>query len=474
MRLQVVSVVVTRRQGVGPHQDPALYFRAKALGARALVQVSEVLGVFAAMAEAHTVKTRQVGRGLGRCDDVVRRNRVLHVRQADRLDHGAEFFQFLDAVVDQLGDTRVEAFAEELFRHADTQAIQRTIEVGAEVRYGFVNAGGVLRVETGHALQQDGAVFGRASQRAGLVEAGGVGDHAPARNATVRRFQACEVGQGCRLSDRSASVGPRRGRQQAGGNGGGRTTRRTAGYVVKVPRVFDRAVVARFVGRTHGELVHVGLAQAYGAGSGQLGYHCGVVRCLEVVEHLRGAAGAYAQGAEQVLVSDRGAQQGTAFTVGATCVSGLGLLQGKVFGEGDKTVELRIELGDTRQQGLGQLFGRKLFIGESAGDLGQSQLMHAGAFPLLDDFRNQIEAVFDRWCDGLISLAMIAFSHDVGTQALAGFQWVGQRLDTGSVDGLHLINQPQNAVKGFGGAWNIGIIEAKTGQMCDFFHVGAV
>ena len=84
--------------------------------------------------------------------------------------------------------------------------------------------------------------------------------------------------------------------------------------------------------------------------------------------------------------------------------------------------------------------------------------MHAGSFPLLDDFRNQIKAVFDRWCDGLIGLAMISFSHDVCTQALAGFQWVGQRLYTGSVDGLHLINQPQNAVKGFGGAWNIGMI----------------
>jgi len=85
---------------------------------------------------------------------------VLHVRQADRLDHGTELLQLFDAVVDQLGDARVEAFAEELRRHADTQALQRTVEVGAEVRYGLVNAGGVLRVETGHALQQDGAIFG--------------------------------------------------------------------------------------------------------------------------------------------------------------------------------------------------------------------------------------------------------------------------------------------------------------------------
>jgi hypothetical protein len=111
------------------------------------------------------------------------------------------------------------------------------------------------------------------------------------------------------------------------------------------------------------------------------GDHGGVVRCFKVVEHLRAAAGADALGAEQVFVGNRRTKQGAALTIGPPCVSGFRLLERQVFGEADETVELRIELGDTRQQGFGQLFGRKLFIGESAGDLGQSQLMHCRLFP---------------------------------------------------------------------------------------------
>ena len=80
-------------------------------------------------------------------------------------------------------------------------------------------------------------------------------------------------------------------------------------------------------------------------------------------------------------MGDRRAKQGAVLTVGATCVGGLGLAQSQVLGEADEAVELRIELGDARQQGRGQLYGRKLFIGESAGDLGQSHVMHCRLFP---------------------------------------------------------------------------------------------
>ena len=68
---------------------------------------------------------------------------------------------------------------------------------------------------------------------------------------------------------------------------------------------------------------------------------------------------------------------------------------------------------------------------------------------------------------------MIGLGHDVRAQALAGFQWVGERLDTVGIDRLHFVDQPENAVQGRSDVWKIGIIEAKAGQMSDFFHVGA-
>lgn len=73
----------------------------------------------------------------------------------------------------------------------------------------------------------------------------------------------------------------------------------------------------------------------------------------------------------------------------------------------------------------------------------------------------------DRWCDGLVSVTTISLGDGVFAQALGGFQRVGQRFDASGVDRLHLIDQPENAVKCFGGTRDIGVIETQSGQMSD-------
>ena len=90
----VVGVVVAGRERVGADHDAPLDLGAEALAARALVHVEQVGRVGAAVAVAHAVEARQVRARLGRRDDVVRRQRVLGVRQAD-LD--ARAAQLLDA-----------------------------------------------------------------------------------------------------------------------------------------------------------------------------------------------------------------------------------------------------------------------------------------------------------------------------------------------------------------------------------------
>jgi len=152
LRLEVVRVVVAGRQGVGTDHNAALNFGAETFATGAFVQVGQVLRVFAAVAEAHAVETRQVGRSFRRRDHVVRRNGVLVVRQADFLDHGAQAFQRLDAVVHQFGDTRVETGAEVFLRHADAQAFERGIQAAAVVRDWLIDACGVLRIKASHAL----------------------------------------------------------------------------------------------------------------------------------------------------------------------------------------------------------------------------------------------------------------------------------------------------------------------------------
>ncbi|RMU46553.1 hypothetical protein ALP29_201406 [Pseudomonas syringae pv. avii] len=76
-----------------------------------------------------------------------------------------------------------------------------------------------------------------------------------------------------------------------------------------------------------------------------------------------------------------GTEQRPVFTGRTAGVCRLGLGEGQVFGEAGEAIEVRVKLRDTRPQNAGQLFGRKLFFGESASDLGQSHLVHAGAFP---------------------------------------------------------------------------------------------
>ena len=82
LRLAVVGVVVAGRERVRADHDAPLDLRAETLAARALVHLDEVFGAVGAVAVAHAVEARQVRAGLGRRDDVVRRQGVLGVRQA--------------------------------------------------------------------------------------------------------------------------------------------------------------------------------------------------------------------------------------------------------------------------------------------------------------------------------------------------------------------------------------------------------
>ena len=76
-----------------------------------------------------------------------------------------------------------------------------------------------------------------------------------------------------------------------------------------IPGVLHRAEEAGFVGGAHGELVHVGLAQADHAGGLELADHMRVVGRDEVRQHFRAAGGEPALGAENILVGDRHAGQ---------------------------------------------------------------------------------------------------------------------------------------------------------------------
>ena len=266
LRLEVIGVVVAVREHVGADQDAALHFGAEALRPALAVHVVQVAVFGGAMAVAHAVEARQVGTGLGRRDDVVGRHRQAGIGQAD-LDRGrAELAVFGQRGLDGGAHVGIHAVAEEFLGQADAQAGQRLVQVAGVVLGRALQRGRIARVEAGHGVQQQGAVLGRLGHRPALVEAGGEGDHAVARDHAIGRLEAGQAAQRRRLADRAAGIGAGRGRRQARRDRRRRAARGAAGHAGGIPGILHRAEKRGLVRRAHGELVHVELAQRHHAG----------------------------------------------------------------------------------------------------------------------------------------------------------------------------------------------------------------
>ena len=85
------------------------------------------------------------------------------------------------------------AFAEIFLRQADFHAFERFVQIAGVVFLAAFQAGGIALVEARHCIEQNRAVFGGLRHRTGLVETGGVGNHAKAGNRAVGRFNACDT-----------------------------------------------------------------------------------------------------------------------------------------------------------------------------------------------------------------------------------------------------------------------------------------
>ena len=117
------------------------------------------------------------------------------------------------------------------------------------------------------------------------------------------------AGEGRGFADRPAGVRGGRDRRDARGHGGGRAARTSARHRALVPGVEHVAVGAVLVGRAHGELVAVQLAERDHAGGAQLLHHGRVERAHVALEHPAGGGRGEIAGDEDVLVGDRDAGQ---------------------------------------------------------------------------------------------------------------------------------------------------------------------
>ena len=484
LRLKVVGVVIAVREDVGADQDAPFHFVAETLRARPGVHLGKIGEILRAVAVAYAVVAREVRARFRRRDHVVRGNRQLHVREADFDGLRAEPAVFGESVLDAAHHAAIATFAtfaEKFLRQADLQAGQGLFQVVRVILDRAVEARRVARVEPRHDIEQEGAILGRARDRAALVERRGVGDHAVARDDAVGRLDSRQVAHRRGLADRTAGVGAGGRRREKRGDGGGRSARGAAGNTSGIPGIARDAEIRGLGRRAHGELVHVRLAEDDRAGGVETLDHRGVVGADEIVEHLRAAGRQPACGAEDVLLRERNPGERPGFARRALLVGGPGLREGPLRVDGDVGPDFRIDPLDAvevepnqfdrrdflRREGLRELLERSIDHRPLESRHGQTPRPRSFLLVSFDHFRHQIEAGFGFGRDGLAGFAAVGFGDLVLAQALRQILRVRHRLDTGGVDGLHFLDQGKYPVQVGERVFRLGVADFDAGEPGD-------
>ena len=176
------------------------------------------------------------------------RNRSLGPDLFDRLLH------------DLLDTGRKSGAGKILLRQPDPHSPERPLR-GAD-RVGeaagrFRKRSRIHRVKPRDRIEQNPGVEHVVGHRPDLVETGGERHQAVAGDPPVGRLEPDHSAEGGRLTDRTAGVGPQRGRGERRRDTGRRTARRATGDPVRVARVAGLPESAVLTGGAHRELIHV-------------------------------------------------------------------------------------------------------------------------------------------------------------------------------------------------------------------------
>ena len=221
----------------------------------------------------------------------------------------------------------------------------------------------------GHAFQHDRRVANIAGQRAGLIKRRRERHDAPARAPAIGRLHADNAAEAAGLTDRAAGIGAGRRHRQARGHRRCRASGGATGHQARIPAIltlpgaFHRAVIAGHVGRAHGELVHVELAQHHRPVAPQIAGDGRFILRPEPVEDVRAGGGRDTLGAEQVLDPERDTVKRQRVARGQTRIGGTSHLAGLIRRRRHIAVQVlrglhRLEIG------IGQFGGGHLSLGK--------------------------------------------------------------------------------------------------------------
>ena len=230
-----------------------------------------------------------------------------------------------------------------------------------------------------HGFQHDRRVAHVFRHRPGLIQRRGKGHDTPARAAPVGGLDAGDAGKGGGLADRTAGIGAGGRKTQIGRHRGGGAARRAARrqrrvFIAPAPRVDHVAIDRGFVGRAHGEFIHVQLAQHHRTRIEQVPGDGGFILGHEPFEDAACRLAWHALGAEQILDAQRQAAHVRRVALGDAGIRRPGLFQ-RQFGRVVHKGVQRAGAFDGVQAGLGEVHRGHVAAAQFVTGFGQPQLV---------------------------------------------------------------------------------------------------
>ncbi len=222
-----------------------------------------------------------------------------------------------------------------------------------------------MRIVSRDLMQQDRGVTGVTRERANLIQRRREGDHPEARDAPIGGFESDGVGQRAGLADRAAGIRAERAHRLAHRHGCRRSAAAAAGHAREIPRIVRRAIRRILGARSHGEFIHVELAQRDRARREQAFHHRRGVRRDESRQDARSGGCFHAFGIQHVFQRQGNAGQrreGALFRQAPIGRARLG--QRLFFGHAQEGVHVAVHGANAIEMGGGQLDRRDLFGAE--------------------------------------------------------------------------------------------------------------
>ena len=166
-----------------------------------------------------------------------------------------------------------------------------------------------MGIHAANGVQYDGRVGYVTGDRPDLIQRRCKRNTAVTGHTAVGRFNANHAVERSRLADGSAGIGTQGPDGFAGRNCRRAATGGTAGNAVQIPCVMGLFHIRGFRSGTHGEFVHVGLAQENGFIFTQISDNMSVIHRDKIIQNMRRAGSAQSFGTDVVFDGARNAGQ---------------------------------------------------------------------------------------------------------------------------------------------------------------------